>query len=477
MTSLNSLLSLLFASSVFFPIPANEIHVPHARKNFDEFEPSQRNDPGQPLFLTPYIENGDIVKARFLSKVGKLPNCPDVPSYSGLFTVNKQHDSNMFFWFFPALNENVKAPVILWLQGGPGTSGVFGLFLEHGPYFLDSNTTAKLREYHWAKSFHVIYVDNPVGAGFSFTSSDCAYPTNQESVAKDLYEFLQQFFTLFHEYRNNDFYVAGESYGGKFVPSLAYKIHKERLSSKINFKGIAIGNGLCDPETMMDYSPYLYQLGLIDRKQAAVLQNLSDSILQHIRRNEYYEAFVEADKLLLPDDFSPYKNYFTNYTDYQFYYNYLRTKEPEDFNFYKSFINLPQVRKAIHVGYLAFQNGEKVRKNLLLDIMQSVKPEVTVLMNHYKVLFYSGQLDLCLPYPLTVNFLHSVQWKSADAYKNAERAIWKLDDGTSRIAGYVHNVGDFYEVLVRNAGHLVPYDQPKVALDLITRFIRGISFA
>ncbi|XP_055935766.1 probable serine carboxypeptidase CPVL [Argiope bruennichi] len=439
-----------------------------------QYKPSP--DYGQPLFLTPYIRSGNPDKAKTLSRVGTIPNSPEVLSYSGFFTVNEKYNSNIFFWFFPAVNQDVKAPIILWLQGGPGLSGLFGLFVEHGPYVLDSNTTAKLRQFHWAKSFHVIYVDNPVGTGFSFTDSDYAYPTNQESVAKDLYEFLQQFFTLFHEYRNNDFYIVGESYGGKYVPSLAYKIHKEGLSSKINFKGIAIGNGLCDPETMLDYSPYLYQLGLIDRKQAAVMQNLSDSIRQHIRRNEYYEALVEVDKLIIQFNVLPYTSYFTNYTDYQFYYNYLRTKEPEDFNYYKSFINLPQVRKAIHVGNLTFQNGEKAQKNLLLDIMQSVKPEVTVLMNHYKVLFYSGQMDLIIPYPLTVNFLHSVQWKSADAYKNAERAIWKLDDGTSRIAGYVHNVGDFYEVLVRDSGHVVPYDQPKVALDLITRFIRGISY-
>ena len=63
-------------------------------------------NPGQPLFLTPYIESGKIEEARKLSRVGPLPNAPNITSYSGLLTVNKKYNSNMFFWFFPALVSN-----------------------------------------------------------------------------------------------------------------------------------------------------------------------------------------------------------------------------------------------------------------------------------------------------------------------------------------------------------------------------------
>ena len=45
------------------------------------------------------------------------------------------------------------------------------------------------------------------------------------------------------------------------------------------------------------------------------------------------------------------------------------------------------------------------------------------------------------------------------------------------VAGYVRQVGDFYQVIVRNAGHLVPYDQPKVAYDLIKRFVNNKGFS
>lgn len=57
----------------------------------------------EPLFLTPYIETHRIDEAKKLSAVRDLPNAPQLKSFSGFLTVNKQYNSNMFFWFFPAL--------------------------------------------------------------------------------------------------------------------------------------------------------------------------------------------------------------------------------------------------------------------------------------------------------------------------------------------------------------------------------------
>lgn len=249
----------------------------------------------------------------------------------------------------------------------------------------------------------------------------------------------------------------------------------EGNASEINLKGMIIGNGLCDPESMMDYSDYVYQLGLVDRKQAKVMRNISKSIVEDIQKENFLEALMGFSKLIVSFNVLPYPSYFKNVTQYDFFYNYLITKEPPDFEYYRTYLENPKVRRALHVGNLTFQDGKVAQEAILLDIMQSAKPKVETIMDNYRVLFYSGQLDLIIPYPLTINFLSSAKWKYSKEYQEADRLIWKLN-GSDTIAGYVHNVGNFYEVLVRNAGHIVPYDNPVVGLDLITRFLNRQSF-
>lgn len=61
---------------------------------------------------------------------------------------------------------------MLWLQGGPGGSSLFGLFVENGPLMVNKDGNVTLREYAWNREFAVLYIDNPVGTGFSFTNNE-----------------------------------------------------------------------------------------------------------------------------------------------------------------------------------------------------------------------------------------------------------------------------------------------------------------
>ncbi|GFS50310.1 probable serine carboxypeptidase CPVL, partial [Trichonephila inaurata madagascariensis] len=256
----------------------------------------------------------------------------------------------------------------------------------------------------------------------------------------------------------------------KYVPSIAYRIHTVGSPAEVTFKGIAIGNGWCDPETqVVNYSDYFYQLGLIDHKQALVIRNVTDQIVQNIRNRNYNTAQRLLDNVLghnEPGSSDP--NYLLEFAGYEYSYFLLYTRLPPEESYFEKYINLTRFRKAVHVGNLTFNSGEVVARYMNNDIMLSVKDILIEIMNNYKVLIYNGQLDLNQPYPLMVDFLHSIDWNRKEELRKADKKIWRLRD---EIAGYVHNVGDFFLVVVRSAGHIVPRDQPEYALDLITRFI------
>lgn len=426
-------------------------------------------DAGEPLILTPYLKNGSINLARNLSRVS-LTDKIGFRSHAGFFTVDEKYDSNLYFWYFPSFSKKANAPVLLWLQGGPGASSLFGLFTELGPLVLKKDGFAT-RKYHWALNAHLIFIDNPVGTGFSFTKNNIGYCTDEKCIATALYNSLEQFFTLFHELKTNDFFITGESYAGKYIPSLAMEIHRNNVVEsklRINLKGMAIGSGYCDPINQLNYGAYLYQHGLIDFNQLKIFNKYQKQIVSDIMKDNWVEAGLLLDQLMDGDlrNFS----YFKMFTGFNYYYNFLQTEDQDDMSLFTDLLNNNDIRRSVHVGGLAFNDGHQVLLYLLKDLLKSVSTDVSVLLSEYRVLFFNGQLDIIVAYPLTVNFLRNLNFTSADDYRVAARKIWRVGDD---IAGYVKRAGNLTEVLVRNAGHMVPRDQPKWAFDLITRFVKN----
>ena len=152
------------------------------------------------------------------------------------------------------------------MQGGPGATSLYGVFENNGPmnavFEDDADTTkATLNPYSWHRIANMIYVDNPIGTGFSFADSGVLH-TNQSEVADDLYEFLRQFFTLFSEFQANDFYAMGQSYGGKWTTTICKRIHDMNQISnfKINLVGFGVGSGFISPEEQVIYADFLYKV-------------------------------------------------------------------------------------------------------------------------------------------------------------------------------------------------------------------------
>jgi len=380
----------------------------------------------------------------------------------------------MFFWFFPAGNGDANAPVLLWLQGGPGGSSLFGLFVENGPVHVNDQGYLVPNPGSWNTEFAMLYIDNPVGTGFSFTDQDAGYSTTEVEVGANLYSALSQFFVVFSDYAVNDFYITGESYAGKYVPAIAHTIfvnNQNPNNKAINLVGIAIGDGISDPISMVpEYPNLIFNAGLADLPEKAILQNMTDGIVANIQQQNWMQAFLIFDEML-NGDLYPYPSYYANITGGTNYYNFLLTQEP-DYGPYDQFLNECSVRTAIHVGDLPYgATASLVEKHLLIDFMQSVAEYFPDLMETYKVMLYSGQLDIIVGYPLTETFVRTINWSGAGQYADAPKILWKVNPTDGEYAGYMHNVNNFWQVIVKGGGHILPFDQPERCLDLITRFV------
>jgi vitellogenic carboxypeptidase-like protein len=428
------------------------------------------------LFLSQYLPN-QAALAKSLSLVTGIWN---YPSYSGYFTVRPQTGSNLYFWYFPAQNGKQNAPLLLWLNGGPGSSSLYGLFQELGPFSVTADAKATVpRNITWNQNYHLIFVDNPVGVGFSFTTSPAGYAQGEDVVQEDMYSLLTQFFQVFPELQPCDFYVTGESYAGKYVPAIAAYIQTKNTQSPkifINLKGVSIGDGMMDPLTQIPgYGTLLYSLGLADDVETQTFVKYENMIVTYINQQRYEDAFWVFDAML-NGDFYPFPTYFTNITGLTNYFNFLDPDYPP--NPFEDFLNQNSTRNALHVGMNAYWSyNATVESYFLSDWMQSVRPYVTGLLNTpgFKVLIYNGQNDIILSAPNCENFISTINWSGAQDFESAPKKLWYYNNSATPV-GYARQTKTFTYVVVRDAGHLLPQDQPGPAFDMITRFVDNISY-
>lgn len=339
---------------------------------------------------------------------------------------------------------------------------------------FESKQTQKLipREFSWHINHNLIFIDQPVGSGFSFTNSNKGYANNQNDTGRDLLNALHQFFLLFPKLQKNEFFISGESYAGKFVPAIGYAIHQEnkrqvngldgQAMPKINLKGLIIGNGITDPLHQMIYADYLYQLGLIDMNGYREFRNYEKQQTDCILKRDFkcahhvYNEMIHKRKTSLFRKLTGLKSVF-NYVLARRYKNKSgngnvnENKSTKMFNFF-DFFRKCETKRAIHVGNNKFQDSnsrDKVKKHMFLDIMDSVADWVAELLSFYPILLYTGQLDILVGYPMTENYINHLKFAGAVEFEEARRRIWRVDD---EMAGYVKQGGNLTMVLVRDAG-------------------------
>ncbi|MFS8007258.1 putative carboxypeptidase C [Helianthus anomalus] len=107
---------------------------------------------------------------------------------------------------------------LFWNQGGSGVG--FGNFGEIGP--LDVNL--KPRNSTWLQKADLMFVDSPVGTGFSYVEDDKLFVKTDEESARDLTTLLKAIYKENVTLEKSPLYIFAESYGGKFAVTLGLSV-------------------------------------------------------------------------------------------------------------------------------------------------------------------------------------------------------------------------------------------------------------
>ncbi|KAG8655178.1 hypothetical protein MANES_04G014300v8 [Manihot esculenta] len=330
---------------------------------------------------------------------GLEPSVQDLGHHAGYYKLPHAEAARMFYFFFESRNSK-DDPVVIWLTGGPGCSSELALFYENGPFHLSKNKSLMWNDYGWDKASNLIYVDQPTGTGFSYTTDNKDIRHDENGVSNDLYDFLQAFFKEHPQFVKNDFYITGESYAGHYIPAFAARVHqgnKNKEGIQINLKGFAIGNGLTNPAIQYQaYTDYAMENKLIQNYDYDRINKLVPECEEAIKacgidgELDCETAYVNCNNI-----FSEILSVVGNIN----YYDIRKECEGQlcyDFSAMDTFLNEDAVRHALGVGNIDFVScSSEVYDAMILDWMRNLEVDIPALLEDgIRVLIYAGEEDL-----------------------------------------------------------------------------------
>lgn len=387
---------------------------------------------------------------------------------------------HFFYWFFESRNDPENDPVILWLNGGPGCSLSLGLLMELGPSFINASIVPEFNPYLWNSNASVLFFDQPIGVGYSYSEDSNDKIDSTYAAAKDVYVFLELFFRKFPQFKHHDFHIAGELYGGHYVPSFASEIlqHPERL---FQLTSIMVGNGITDPLVQWPYyAPYMCGLGgepaVFNKTECQKMANgaphcVAATQLCYDEPNAY--TCQLAGSICSANYMVPFIRTGLNPYD---------IRRPcgdeslcyKEISWVEKFLLLEEVRRQLGAEAPSFLLcNDSVGRNFgkTGDGAKPFQGYVTELLElGIPVLIYVGDKDWICNWLGNEAWTKALPWKHNDEFARAHPHDWWVD---GEHAGTVTNYNNFTFLRIFDAGHMVPYDQPNNSLQMINRWISG----
>jgi len=407
--------------------------------------------------------------------------CDTVKQHAGYIKLTDGALSkNYFFWFFESRSAPATDPVVLWMTGGPGCSSEVALFGENGPCQVNTEgTNTTTNPYSWNSKANLLYIDQPAGTGFSYgTGMD----HDEAGVAKDMYAFLQGFFKEYSQYAALDFFAFGESYAGHYVPAVTHMIwaNNQKLPTgavHINLKGTSVGNGLTDPEIQYSYYPAM-AVSTNDHKAAvspvvhAAMEAAVGPCVKMIKNCQTnVTACLVATEICNLGLLIPYTATGMNPYDMR-----VKCAVPPlcyDFSNVAKYLALPSVQSALgvtghkwsdcnHEVAIGFELGGDWMRNFQTMIPDQLAAGI-------RVMLYAGDQDYICNWLGNQAWTLALDWPHKEDFNNDVPKNWTTPEG--KTGGMLRTANNFSFLRVYDAGHMVPRDQPAVALAMLNAFI------
>ncbi|KAK7257665.1 hypothetical protein RIF29_31805 [Crotalaria pallida] len=406
--------------------------------------------------------------------------------------------AHMFWWLYrsPYRVEDPSKPwpIILWLQGGPGASGVgVGNFEEVGP--LDINL--KPRNSTWLKKADLLFVDSPVGTGYSFVEDSNLFVNTDEEAATDLTTLLIKLFNGNERLQKSPLFIVAESYGGKFAVTLGLSAFKAIQDKKLKLilGGVALGDSWISPEDfVLSWGPLLKDVSRLDDNGLKKSNSLAQRIKQQLKDGKFVEATNSWDKLETEiSDSSNHVDFYNFLVDagsdsaalsaeelglfkevsakrYSKYLSSLRPRSsPGVSGDIGDLLNGPIKKKLKIIPENVTWGGQAgyVFYFLQGDFMKPRINEVDELLaKGVNVTVYNGQVDLICATKGTEAWLRKLKWEGLQSFLGKDRTpLYCGNDGKTK--GFVKSYKNLHFYWILGAGHFVPSDQPCVALDMV----------
>ncbi|XP_022886757.1 serine carboxypeptidase-like 45 [Olea europaea var. sylvestris] len=425
-------------------------------------------------------------------KITKLPGQPTLQfqQFSGYVTVDDRKQRALFYYFVEAEKDPSSKPLVLWLNGGPGCSSIgVGAFSENGPLRPNGQVLDR-NEYSWNREANMLYLDTPIGVGFSYSTNTSEYGTvNDEITARDNIFFLQRWFLKFPQYAHSPLFITGESYAGHYVPQLAklmIKFNKKKMV--FNLKGIALGNPLLDFTTDLNSrAEYFWSHGLITDSTYNMFTSMCN-YSQYVR--EYYRDNVSPVCSRAMSQVNRETSRFVDKYDVTLDVCIPSVLSQSKFiapqqnaeridvcveDEIVNYLNRKDVQKALHARLVGVRRWDVCSNILDYDMLNLEIPTISIVGSLVKegipVLIYSGDQDSVIPLTgsrTLVNALaQELGLKTTVPYR-----VWfegKQVGGWTQVYG---NVLSF--ATIRGASHEAPFSKPKRSLVLFKSFLEGI---